>query len=140
LVQSYLPEPPKVIDKWKDSKPRSPSRFGIRLFIRNQLYLLTFSVMHIVFSAYLRIRQVWHQVCYRIASVLFYHHRTPALIERDVKGLRKLPEHVSVILTSEEGERSGGDLERLINETADIATWCACAGIPMLSVYEKSGE
>jgi dehydrodolichyl diphosphate syntase complex subunit NUS1 len=95
--------------------------------------------MHAIFSLYIRLRQVWHLLGYRISSVFFYHHRTPALIQRDVKRLAKKPRHLSVILTSEGGGRRGGDLERLINETADIAVWCACADIPVLSVYERSG-
>jgi hypothetical protein len=76
----------------------------------------------------------------RIYSVLYYHHRTPELIERDVKGLSRLPEHLSVILTLEDdGRRGGAELERLVNNVADISAWCACAGIPLLSVYEKTG-
>lgn len=32
-----------------------------------------------------------------------------------------------------------GSIEVLLEEMAEIAAWCACAGIPMLSVYEKTG-
>jgi len=35
--------------------------------------------------------------------------------------------------------RGSAALERLINEAADIAAWCASAGIPQLSIYEKTG-
>lgn len=77
---------------------------------------------------------------YGIYSVLYYHHRTPALIERDVKGLSRLPKHLSVILSLEDGASSGAELERLVNEAADIAAWCASAGIPRLSIYEKTGK
>ena len=87
----------------------------------------------------MRLRQAWHLVAYRLASVFFYHHRTPALIQRDVKRLGKQPRHISAILAQEDGGRRGGDLERLINETAELAAWCVCAGIPTLSVYERSG-
>jgi hypothetical protein len=27
-----------------------------------------------------------------------------------------------------------------MDEVAEIAAWCACVGIPMLSVYEKTGS
>lgn len=71
--------------------------------------------------------------------MLYYHHRTPELIERDVKGLKRLPKHLSVILKQEDDGRGGAELEKLVNEVADISAWCACAGIPTLSVYEKTG-
>ena len=53
--------------------------------------------------------------------------------------LRRKPDHLSVILKAEENNRAKTDVERLIDEVAEIATWCACAEIPMLSVYEKTG-
>jgi hypothetical protein len=72
--------------------------------------------------------------------VLYYHHRTPELIQKDVKGLKRIPEHLSVILKLEEGGKGGASLEQLVDEVAEIAAWCACAGIPMLSVYERTGK
>ncbi len=89
---------------------------------------------------YIRIRQAYHAVADRIYSVLYYHHRTPELIESDVKAFKRLPKHLSVILTLEEDGKGGAELERLVNEAADIAAWCASAGIPQLSVYEKTGK
>jgi hypothetical protein len=75
----------------------------------------------------------------RVYSVLYYHHRTPQLIEKDVKPLKeggKFPQHVSVIL-----EMEGMDgIDSLVDEVAEISCWCAAAGIPRLSVYERTGE
>lgn len=51
-----------------------------------------------------------------------------------------MPKHLSAILKTEGNHRAKNDLDRLIEETAELATWCACAEIPMLSIYEKSGE
>lgn len=68
-----------------------------------------------------------------------YHHRTPELIQKDVRGLQRLPEHLSVVLQVEDGVKGGAGLEVLVDEVAEIAAWCACVGIPMLSVYEKTG-
>lgn len=87
----------------------------------------------------MRIRIAYHAVVYRVCSVLFYHHKTPELIERDVKGLRRLPRHLSVILSLDEDKKGGDELEQLVNEVADIAAWCTSAGIPQLSIYEKTG-
>jgi dehydrodolichyl diphosphate syntase complex subunit NUS1 len=76
----------------------------------------------------------------RVFAILYYHHRTPELIKKDVKGLQRLPEHLSVILKLEEGAKGGAGLEILVDEVAEIAAWCACAGIPTLSIYEKTGK
>ena len=108
--------------------------------MRNQIHLLIYLLIHAIFSLYKRIRQAYHSVADRIYSVLYYHHRTPELIERDVRGLRRLPKHLSVILELENGGPGGAELERLVNEAADISAWCASAGIPQLSIYEKTGK
>jgi dehydrodolichyl diphosphate syntase complex subunit NUS1 len=42
-----------------------------------------------------------------------------------------------VILKVEDAGRGG--LEALVDEVAEIAAWCACVGIPTLSVYERTG-
>lgn len=95
--------------------------------------------MHGIFSLYIRIRQVWNVVRYQISSVLYYHHGTPEYIRRDVVGLAKKPNHLSAVLRAEEDKRPKSDLDRLIDEAAELATWTACAEIPMLSIYEKTG-
>ena len=95
--------------------------------------------MHTIFSVYIRLRQAYHAVKDRILAILYYHHRTPELIQKDVKGLSRLPKHLSVILKLEDGGRGGAGLEALVDEVAEISAWCACVGIPMLSIYEKTG-
>jgi hypothetical protein len=45
-----------------------------------------------------------------------------------------------VILRLEDGGRGGAALEALVDEVAEIAAWCACVGIPMLSVHEQNGR
>lgn len=112
---------------------------GVRRFLRRHLHLLVFFIIHAFFSLYIRIRHAYHAVANAIYSVYYYHHRTPELIRRDVKGFARLPNHLSVILTLEGRRRSGAGIERLLNEAADVAAWCASAGIPQLSIYEKTG-
>ncbi|KAL2269953.1 hypothetical protein VTJ83DRAFT_2137 [Remersonia thermophila] len=160
LFQPYLPPPPPRsrsssprVDEITNARSSSSSssasasrtrqdrktRLGVRRFLLRQYHQLVFVIIHIFFSVYIRLRQAYHAVANRFYSVYYYHHRTPELIRRDVKGLRKLPKHLSVILTlDDQGRRSAG-LERLMNEVADVAAWCASAGIPELSVYEKTG-
>jgi dehydrodolichyl diphosphate syntase complex subunit NUS1 len=144
-TQPYLPPPnrsrsphPEAINLNGASPGRHERkhRLGVRRFLLRQYYQLVFVIIHV----YIRLRQAYHAVANRIYSIYYYHHRTPELIRRDVKGLRKLPKHLSVILTLDDQGRRGAGLERLLNEVADVAAWTASAGIPQLSVYEKTGE
>jgi dehydrodolichyl diphosphate syntase complex subunit NUS1 len=116
------------------------SRLGVRRFLKNQVFVFVFALMHGIFSLYIKSRQTWHGVAYQISSILYYHHATPQYIRRDVEGLNKKPKHLSAILKTEVDHRAKTDVDRLIEETAELATWCACAEIPMLSIYEKSGK
>ena len=54
--------------------------------------------------------------------------------------LGKRPQHVSVILKAEENQRPKADLDRMVDQAAEVATWCACAEIPMVSIFDKNGE
>lgn len=110
----------------------------MRQFLRLQIHALFYFIVHALFSLYIRCRQGYHAVKDRILAILYYHHRTPELIQKDVKGLNRLPKHLSVILKLESGSRGG--LEALVDEVAEISAWCACVGIPTVSVYERTGE
>ncbi|KAK3945298.1 putative undecaprenyl pyrophosphate protein [Diplogelasinospora grovesii] len=142
LLKPYLPPPPPPKSRSAAQAQREReenSTFGVRRFLRKQFHLLVFTIIHAFFSLYIRTRHAYHAVANRIYSVYHYHHRTPELIQGDVRTLRRLPRHLSVILQVEDDGRGGAGLERLVNEAADIAAWCASAGIPQLSIYEKTG-
>lgn len=108
--------------------------------MRHILHVLIFSIIHIIFSAYVRLRQIYHALVDRALAVLYYHHRTPELIKRDVKGLSRVPKHLSVILDlpPEGGKKDG--LETVLNDACELAAWSASAGVPMLSIYERTGK
>ncbi|KAL8692953.1 MAG: hypothetical protein Q9224_003855 [Gallowayella concinna] len=132
LLKPYLPQKPlKVIRKSK-SQP-------IRMFLKTQLHLLVFTAMHMLFSLYIRFRQTFHIVMDRIFAVLYYHHRAPELIKQDIRGLERIPQHLSVILELKAEEQGLAGLEKLLDDVAEISAWCSGAGIPMLSVYERTG-
>ena len=148
LLKPYLPPTPS------DQSSRSPSpaptsqvrskRSGrprrVRPALRHGIYLLLFTVIHAIFSVYVRVRQVYRAIVDRILAVVYYHHRTPEFIQRDVKSLSKVPRHLSVILElREDGGGSGDRLETLVNEACEVAAWSACAGVSMLSIYERTG-
>lgn len=134
LLQPYLPKQPR------SDPSQARKRRPVRNFLKTQLYSLVFHIIHIGFSIFIRLRQTYH-VCFdRAFAVLYYHHRAPELITKDVRGLSRLPQHLSVILEIKGEERGRAGLEALMDDLAEISAWCACVGIPLLSVYEKTGK
>ncbi|KIX98915.1 uncharacterized protein Z520_05376 [Fonsecaea multimorphosa CBS 102226] len=147
LLQRYLPTPPSESSQ-NDSRPpnsNTPSqrqkskghRRRVRPFLKSKLHFLVFFLIQLVFGIYIRLRQIYHATVYRLLGIRHHHHRTPEYIQRDVKNLDRIPEHLSVILKFK-SEEDGG-LEALMDEVAELCAWSAAAGIPLLSVYEKSG-
>ncbi|TAQ86277.1 hypothetical protein B7494_g5389 [Chlorociboria aeruginascens] len=150
LVAPYLPTPPSRSPSQKknnadiptirlEKAPKMRSRLGVRKLLKAQLHAILYAIVHAIFSLYIRLRQAYHAVKDRILAILYYHHRTPGLIQKDVRALSRLPERLSVVLKLEDGTRGGAGLEALVDEAAEIAAWCACAGIPELSIYEQTG-
>lgn len=141
FLKPYLPSPPPRNAKIATSKTREgrKERLGVRRFLRRSYHIFVFTVVHFFFSLYVRCRQAYHTLGNRFYSVYHHHHHSPELIQKDIKGLSRLPKHLSVILTLEDQGRTGAGLEKLVNEAADVAAWCASAGIPQLSIYEKTG-
>ncbi len=136
LVKPYLPAPLFVPSP---STPRRRMSQPIRAFLKTQLHIVVFTVIHTFFSVYIRLRQTYHILLDRVFAILYYHHRAPELIRQDVKSLNRLPEHLSVILELKGDERGTAGLEALLDEVAEIAAWCTCTDIPILSIYEKTG-
>ncbi|KAL8737579.1 MAG: hypothetical protein Q9181_001557 [Wetmoreana brouardii] len=134
LIKPYLPAPKKSLRVTKRSRSQA-----VRMFLKTQLHVFVYTLMHILFSLYVRLRQAYHVILDRVFAMLYYHHRAPELIKQDIRGLEKIPQHLSVILDLKEEEQGYAGLEELLDDVAEISAWCAGAGIPMLSVYEKTG-
>ena len=147
ILKPYLPNPNKDRPSSSSSSTSSsrgrqkPKRKPIRKFLKAQLHVLLFLAIHTLFSLYIRARETYRATLFRLSAVLHHHHRSPELIRKDVRGLSRLPRHLSVILErraeDDYGEEAG--LEALLDQVAEVSAWCACAGIPMLSVYERTG-
>ena len=135
LVKPYLPPPTRSSANMPAGK-RQP----LRDFARTQIHVLIYIIIRTGFSLYMRLRQTYHVVLDRSFAILYYHHRAPELIKQDIRGLSRLPEHLSVILELKAEERGEAGLEKLMDDVAEISTWCTCVGIPMLSIYEKTGN
>jgi len=159
LIKPYLPTPPRArspspslersYNGASTSRPRKPQSWklrrphGLRRWLLTLIHRLLFWIIQFTYSFYIRGRQIYHAVIDRVFSVLYYHHRTPELIRRDIEKLSRLPKHLSVIvdLAGNHGRRNEAEgLSKLIEDAAEIAAWCTCASIPMLSIYERTGK
>ncbi|KAB8227819.1 hypothetical protein ETB97_001452 [Aspergillus alliaceus] len=136
LLKPYLPDPSELPCRPQRRRKTSARKTPIRTFLKSQLHQLTYTIIHIFFGIVVRLIQSYHAVVDRIFAIVYYHHRTPELIRKDVKSLDRLPEHLSVILSLRKEEDA---LTVLMDEVAELAAWGVSAGIPVLSVYEKSG-
>ncbi|KAL2819883.1 Decaprenyl diphosphate synthase-like protein [Aspergillus cavernicola] len=136
IVKQYLPDPSELARWPPQRRKKVPRRTPIRTFIKSQIHLIAYTFLHIFFGIAVRLVQSFHAVVDRILAIIYYHHRTPELIRKDVKGLDRLPEHLSVILSLRKEDDA---LPILMDEVAELVSWTASAGIPVLSVYEKSG-
>ncbi|KAL2444519.1 hypothetical protein ABEF95_016971 [Exophiala dermatitidis] len=145
LLQPYLPPPKSTESNAPTDTPISQRKYGrrrrrrvrVRPFVKTKIHALLFFLIQLFFGIYIRLRQIYHATLDRLLAIRHYHHRTPELIRRDVQNLTRLPEHLSVILKFRPEE--DGALETLMDEVAELCAWSAAAGIPLLSVYEKSG-
>lgn len=136
LLKPYLPDPSDLPQR-KSRKASISRKTPVRAFFKSQIHQLTYTIIHIFFGIAVRFIQSYHAVVDRIFAIVYYHHRTPELIRKDVKGLKRLPEHLSVILSLRKEDDA---LAVLMDEVAELAAWSTASGIPTLSVYEKTGK
>lgn len=112
-------------------------RQRIRPFLKQKFHFLIYFLVQLIYGIIIRFYHGWHALSDRIVAITHYHHRTPEYIQRDVKDLSRVPEHLSVVLHYH--PENDGALETLMDEVAELAAWSTAAGISLLSVYEKSG-
>ena len=136
LLKPYLPDPADLPHQQTQRRRQTLRKTPIRTFLKSQIHQLTYTLIHIFFGIAVRLIQTYHAVVDRIFAIVYHHHRTPELIRKDVKGLKRLPEHLSIILSLRKEDDALGVL---MDEVAELAAWSAGAGIPVISVYEKTG-
>jgi len=141
MLERFLPEEPTPRSQSPTRRHKTKRKDkSVQGFVRLSLHVLIFNVIHLLFSLYIRLRRAYRNVATRIQGVMYYHHRTPELIQRDVKDLKKIPKHLSIILDVGKHGQDGAAVEGLVNDVCECAAWTACAGIPMLSIYERTGK
>ena len=109
----------------------------VRPFLASKLHFMVYFFIQLIYGITVRVLHFYYACIHRVIAVLHYHHRTPEYIQKDVKELSRIPQHLSVILRFQAEEEGG--LESLMDEVAELCAWSTAAGVPLLSVYEKSG-
>ena len=147
FLKPFLPPEPASSDeraasqtsRQQHSSQKSNKRHGP---VKTFLFFSVYHIIALIFSVFFRFRRAFRLVRGKVVSLLKYHHRTPEFIAHDVKNLEKLPKHLSVIVEYQDDDGSQGNagLEGLVNDVCEIAAWTTSAGIPFLSVYERTGE
>ncbi|KAF1975748.1 di-trans,poly-cis-decaprenylcistransferas-like protein [Bimuria novae-zelandiae CBS 107.79] len=132
---SQSPKSPKLTQRTTSAPKPKPTP------IRTFLHIVLHTVISFVFSIFFRFRRAWRLFSYKVRGVLRHHHHTPEWIVNDVKSVEQLPKHLSVILEHREDDEDQGNagLEGLVQDVCEIAAWTASAGIPLLSIYERTG-
>ncbi|KAF2013279.1 Undecaprenyl diphosphate synthase [Aaosphaeria arxii CBS 175.79] len=141
MLKPFLPPEPESTKGSPKAQKQKQQKRSSRL-IKHTLHVLIHAVISFIFSVFFRFRRSWRHVKSKVSSYIWHHHRTPEFIQRDVKHLNKLPHHLSVVLDYHEGDDDQGDagLEGLVKNLREVAAWTASAGIPFLSVYERTGK
>jgi dehydrodolichyl diphosphate syntase complex subunit NUS1 len=141
LLKPYLPDPSALSSRPSQRRRRTGKKqkrsAPIRNFLRSRLHQLVYTLIHLFFGLYIRLSQTVFAVIDRVLAIVYYHHRTPELIQKDIRSLNRLPEHLSVVLRLRQEEDA---VHTLMDEVAELAAWSACAGIPLLSIYERTGS
>ncbi|RAL06877.1 ditrans,polycis-polyprenyl diphosphate synthase [Aspergillus homomorphus CBS 101889] len=136
ILRPYLPDPSDLQRRPTQRHKKAHRKAPVRTFLKTQIHHIVYTFVHIFFGIITRLIQSYQAVVHRICAIIYYHHRTPELIRKDVKGLKRLPEHLSVILSIRKEDDA---LAVLMDEVAELAAWSVSSGIPVLSVYERSG-
>ncbi|KAI9710672.1 MAG: hypothetical protein M1820_002505 [Bogoriella megaspora] len=144
LLAKVLPEAPSSprssSTSPKPSTNRKRGKLRTRLIIC--VHIILYATIQIIFTIYIRSRFLYRIILDRIYTLLYHPHRTPAYIKNDVSTLQRLPEHLAVILNLDDAAyyNTGlSPLESLVADVSEICTWTASAGIPTLTIYERSG-
>lgn len=111
--------------------------------IRRRLDFLLLWLLQTLILYYLSFAKFKHRVVDFLCGIWYDWHAWPwcgkFMIKRDVANLSKIPRHVAVILDEKKMKREY-DADETVRRAVEIATWCACAGIPIVTVYEPTGK
>jgi len=110
--------------------------------VRRRFDLLLLWILQTLTWWYISIVATKRRIVNNIWGLLYDWHARPwwgkYMIQRDIASLRKLPRHVAVILDQRKTRREY-DADETLRRATELITWCACAGIYIVTVYEPTG-
>ena len=110
--------------------------------VRRRFDFLLLWILQTFTAWYLTLVSWKHRLVYACWGLWYDWHAWPrcgpTMIQRDIAGFDKLPRHVAVILGEKRALRKY-DADEMVSRVVDVATWCACAGIFIVTVYEATG-
>jgi hypothetical protein len=114
----------------------SPSR------LRKQFDFALLRILQFVTWLYLACVGLRHRVLNKVLEV-WYGWRAwtwwgEYWIQRDIATFEKIPRHVAAILDVKRPAREY-DADEMVQRVVDLATWCSCVGISVVTVYEPTG-
>ena len=110
--------------------------------LRRQFDYLLLWVLQRVMVVYITVVAWRNRLVYAVWGLWYDWHAWSYwgwyMIQWDVSALRKLPTHVAVILDVKKMSREY-DADETVREAVELASWCACVGIPTVTIYEPTG-
>lgn len=110
--------------------------------IRRRFDFILLWLLQTLTLCYLHIAKLKHRLVNFACGIWYDWHAWPwcgkYMIQRDVANLGKIPRHVAVILDERKMTREY-DADETVRRAVEIATWCACAGISIVTLYEFTG-
>jgi hypothetical protein len=110
--------------------------------LRRRIDLFVLWILQVVASLYLSIVAVKRRAVNTVWELWYNWHAWVWwgrwMIQRDIVGLHKVPRHLAVILDKRKARREY-DADETVRRVAELAAWCACSGIYILTIYEPTG-
>jgi dehydrodolichyl diphosphate syntase complex subunit NUS1 len=110
--------------------------------LRRRFDLLLLWILHLITALYLWIAAIKHRSKNFVWGLWYDWHAWPIfqdyMIKRDIAILQKIPRHVAVILGQKKAKREY-DADESVRRAVEVTRWCAAAGIPIVTVYERTG-
>lgn len=106
------------------------------------LYYVYHAILLVIFfviSIYKNCLYLYRRSTLRVLAVTYFPNSSPQVIREDVNKLSKIPKRLGTIINLQDDNEENGGVEGLMAQIADISSWCLCAGIPYLSIYESTG-
>lgn len=91
------------------------------------------------YSVFRALQYAYNRLRLRILGLAYSPAQLPQLVRQDVVALSKLPNHIAAMLTLKAEDEDGGGLDGLLRDAAEVCTWTICAGVPELTLFERSG-